>query len=220
MDQPTGRSDGTPRHNPFVAAVYDWFLLPLEELSLRKQRHRIGMAASGEVLEIGAGTGAMLGHYGPAVTRVVATDVDPHMLRRMAGKVAHARVPVEQRIVDAQRLPFADESFDTVVSTLSLCTIPDAAAAVREARRVLRADGRLLFLEHVRSGNPRMARVQALATPLWRRVAAGCHLDRDSERVLRTAGFDLVSVWRSRGGRGSLIQGSAAPEDHHGRDAR
>jgi ubiquinone/menaquinone biosynthesis C-methylase UbiE len=212
MAEQEGRTAGARRHNPVVAAVYDWFLLPLEELGLRKQRHRIGTAASGVVLEIGAGTGAMLSHYGPAVTRVVATDVDPHMLRRMGAKVARARVPVEQRIVDAQRLPFDDGSFDTVVSTLSLCTIPDPGAAVREARRVLRADGRLLFLEHVHSRNPVMARLQSVATPVWRRVAGGCHLDRDSEHVLRTAGFDLVGVWRSRNGRGSLVQGTAVPD--------
>jgi ubiquinone/menaquinone biosynthesis C-methylase UbiE len=203
--------EGDQQHNRLLAAVYDWALLPLEELGVRRQRHRVGQAASGVVLEIGAGTGAMLAHYGGAVSRVVATDVDPHMLERTEKKRADAQVAVEVQVVDAQRLPFDDASFDTVVSTLSLCTIPDPDAAVREARRVLRPGGRLLFLEHVRSPNPFLARLQSLLTPLWKRVAGGCHLDRETEHVLRRAGFHIEHLWRSRRGRGMLIQGTAAP---------
>lgn len=197
------------RGHPVIAAMYEPIQRLLDALGLARQRRRVGRAASGRVLEIGAGTGAMLPHYGPSVTEVVATDVDPHMLARLRRRAARASVPVAVQRVDAETLPFDAASFDTVVVTLSLCTIPDPGAALDEIARVLRPDGRLVFLEHVRSGRPVVARLQSAATPIWRVLAGGCHLDRDTEAAIRGTGLEVTHLWRSGRGRGSMIQGEA-----------
>lgn len=200
-------SDG----NRFLAAIYDTVMVPIEAFGVRDQRRRIGAAARGRVLELGTGTGLMLEHYGDDVDEVVATDPDPHMLARAVPRRHPARVPVELRQADAQDLPFADDSFDTVVVALSLCTIPDPDRALSEARRVLRSDGQLLFVEHVRSDHDAVARIQRALTPAWRKVSGGCHLDRDTVGAIERAGFGVEHLWRSGDGRGSLVQGTAAP---------
>ena len=200
-------SDG--RRRPLFPAVYDTIMRPLEAWGVRDQRRRIGEAARGRVLEIGAGTGAMLPHYTSAVTEVVATEVDPHMLEQATGKLEQARVPVGLREVDAESLPFEDATFDTLVVALSLCTIPRAATALREGRRVLRDDGQLLFVEHVRSLRPAVAGLQDLVTPVWKRVAGGCHPNRDTLAVIERCGFRIEEVWRSGKRRGSVVQGRA-----------
>lgn len=197
--------------NRFLAAVYDTIMVPVEALGIRGQRRRIGAAARGRVLELGAGTGAMLEHYGEDVEEVVATDPDPHMLARAEPRRDPARVPVELREADAQDLPFPDASFDTVVVALSLCTIPDPDRALAEARRVLRPDGRLLFVEHVRSPRAWLARIQRLLTPAWEKVAGGCQLDRDTVATIRRAGFEIDDLWRSGDGSGTIVQGTATP---------
>lgn len=197
--------------NRFLAAIYDTVMVPVEALGIRGQRRRIGAAARGRVLELGAGTGAMLEHYGQDVDEVVATDPDPHMLARAVPRRHPAKVPVELREADAQELPFADATFDTVVVALSLCTIPDPHRALAEARRVLRPEGQLLFVEHVRSPRSWLARVQRLLTPAWEKVAGGCQLDRDTVANIRQAGFDVEGLWRSGGGRGTIVQGTAIP---------
>lgn len=198
------------RH-PFLAAIYDPALAPLEALGLRDQRRRTADAATGKVLEIGAGTGAMFAHYPKAVTDVIAIEPDPEMLRRARRRAVEAPVPVTLQQADAEELPFEDDCFDTVVVALSLCTIPDPDAAVREGRRVLRPDGRLVFLEHVRSGSDVVATIQRVLTPAWERVAGGCQLDRDTLAILERNGFELGQVWRSGDGRGALVQGMARP---------
>lgn len=199
--------------NPLLARIYDLVMRPAEAFGLRGQRERIGAAARGRVLELGAGTGAMFPHYGDAVTEVVATEPDPHMLRRAEGRRQAAAVPIELRRADAQELPFGDDSFDTVVVALALCTVPDLGRALREARRVLHPDGQLLFLEHVRSPRPGLARLQSWATPAWKVVAGGCHLDRETVATVEQAGFRVERLWRSGGGRGTIVQGAAAPAD-------
>lgn len=209
MTNTTGGGQGGG--NRLLAAVYDTVMRPLERLAVRGQRRRVGAAAQGRVLELGAGTGAMLPHYGEAVSEVIATDPDAHMLRRAGRRRSLARVPVELRQVDAQALPFEDATFDTVVVALSLCTVPRPEAALQEARRVLRPDGELLFVEHVRSLRPAVARLQDWLTPGWRLVAGGCHLNRETVTIVEQAGFRVTSVWRSGGRRGSLVQGRAAP---------
>jgi ubiquinone/menaquinone biosynthesis C-methylase UbiE len=202
---------GAQHGNRLLASVYDVVMRPLEAWGVRDQRRRIGAAARGRVLEIGAGTGAMLPHYTAAVDEVVATEVDPHMLRRAERKAGRAEVAVLLREVDAQHLPFEDDTFDTVVVALSLCTIPDAPAALREARRVLHDDGQLLFVEHVRSLRPRVARLQDAATPVWKRLAGGCHLNRDTVSRIDGAGFRIAEIWRSGRQQGSIVQGRAEP---------
>ncbi len=171
------------------AAVYDRLNGQAERTWLGSRRAGLVAQAGGDVLEIGAGTGANLGHYRDA-TRVMAAEPDPAMRARLARHLSRAMVPVEVADAPAERLGFPDESFDTVVSTLVLCSVVDPDAALAEIRRVLRPGGRLLVLEHVR-GEGRRARWQDRVTPLWRRVGAGCHPNRDTGAAIVRAGFHL-----------------------------
>ena len=176
------------QHRLFAAA-YDRLMAPIERGGLADRRRRLLARASGRVLELGAGTGANLTLYPSAVTSVVALEPDAAMRRRLLDKAARAPVPVE---VHADALPtaFADGSFDAVVLTLVLCTVPDQADTLAHARRVLRPGGALLFLEHVR-GTGWTARAQHGVEPLWRRFAAGCHPDRDTVHAVANAGFHI-----------------------------
>ncbi len=176
------------------AAVYDRLNAQAERTWLGSRRAGLVAQAGGDVLEIGAGTGANLGHY-RSVTRVVAAEPDPAMRARLARHLAGATVPVEVSDAPAERLGFPDASFDTVVSTLVLCSVADPDAALTEMRRVLRPGGRLLALEHVR-GQGRRARWQDAVTPLWRRVGAGCHPNRNTQAAIVRAGFRLEHTER------------------------
>lgn len=174
------------------AAIYDPLLGPTEKKWLGAQRRRLLEQASGEVLEIGGGTGTNLAHYG-RVDRLVVTEPYEPMRRRLEAK---ARKDGRTVVVDgapAERLGFPDASFDTVVSTLVLCTVQDPRAALAEVRRVLRPSGRLLFLEHVR-GEGRRGRVQDMATPVWRALAGGCHPNRDTVSAIREQGLRIDEV--------------------------
>ena len=153
------------------------------------RRKRLLRGARGAVLEIGGGTGANLPYYGD-VGRVTVVEPDPYMCKRLLPKSRVARVPVEVSAAGAEVLPFPDGSFDTVVSTLVLCTVPDQGLALGEIRRVLRPDGRLLFIEHVRASGS-MTRWQDRIEPLWRRLLAGCHPNRDTVAAMGRAGFEL-----------------------------
>ena len=167
------------------AAVYDRLMAGTEDAGLRDARHDLIGGARGEVLEIGAGTGLNFGHYRPdQVTRVVATEPDAHMARRARAAAASAPVPVEVSEASAMDLPFEAASFDTVVCTLVLCTVPDPARAVAEVERVLRPAGKLLFLEHVRSEQPGTARWQDRLERPWGVLGAGCHPNRDTLALL------------------------------------
>jgi SAM-dependent methyltransferase len=158
-----------------------------------ERRRRLLAAAEGRVVEIGAGNGLNFRHY-PAGVEVVATEPDPHMLRR-AGKAAR-RAPrkVLLQKASADSLPFPDASMDTVVSTLVLCSVPDQAAALAEAKRVLKPGGKLLFLEHVRSDDPGLAAKQDRREPLQMRLGAGCHPNRDTLAAIVAAGFEPEAV--------------------------
>ncbi len=159
-----------------------------------ERRSRLLSDARGDVLEIGGGTGANLPHYHDA-GRVVITEPDPFMREKLWPKLDQAQVPIEVSDAGAQRLPFADDSFDVVVSTLVLCTVPDQREALAEVRRVLRPGGRLLFIEHVR-GSDGIARWQDRILPLWRRLCAGCHPNRDTLASIRSAGFEVRDLER------------------------
>ena len=154
-----------------------------------ERRSRLLIGARGAVLEIGGGTGANLPHY-RGVERVIVSEPDPFMRKRLHPKLQDARFPVELSAAGAQALPFPDASFDTVVSTLVLCTVPDQGAALDEIRRVLRPGGRLLFIEHVRSAGS-AARWQDRLEPLWRRLLGGCHPNRETVAAIGEAGFEI-----------------------------
>ena len=162
------------------AATYDRMLAEQEEAGVRERRAELLAGARGRTLELGAGTGMNLEHYPDAVNELVLTEPFGPMARRLRRRVAASGRAAEVIEAGAERLPFGDASFDTVVSTLVLCTVEDAGAALAEGRRVRRPDGRLLVLEHVRSDDPGAARWQDRLERPWRFVAHGCHPNRDT----------------------------------------
>jgi SAM-dependent methyltransferase len=184
--------------HPIFAATYDRLLARSEARGLAERRHQLLSQARGRVLEIGAGTGLNLVHYpAGAVTSVVALEPDGAMRRRLEERIAAGAAAVPTLVVDAEvgRASFAEHSFDTVVSTLVLCTVADPAAAVADIQRWLTPGGRLLFLEHVRA--PGLAgRLQRVTAPVWRWTAAGCHLDRDTLAMLRRADLAVTDCQR------------------------
>lgn len=159
-----------------------------------ERRSRLLSEAGGEALEIGGGTGANLPHYRD-VRRLVITEPDPFMRKKLLPKLDQSTVPAEVLDAGAQNLPFEDDSFDVAVSTLVLCTVPDQREALAEIRRVLRPGGKLLFMEHVR-GTGRISRRQDLLLPLWRRLFGGCHPNRDTLTSIKSAGFGVRSLER------------------------
>ncbi len=176
------------------AAGYDFLggrMQPIE----RPYRERIVADARGEVLEIGAGTGFNFPHY-RAATHVVAIEPDAAMRRRAERRAPSARVAIEVRRGDAHSLDFPDASFDVVIFCLVLCTIPDPARALAEARRVLRPDGELHFYEHVRAKEPALARRQDRWLRPWRGFNRGCHPNRDTVRAIEGSGFAVKELER------------------------
>ncbi len=182
-------------HHKAFALLYD----PLNSIGERtwmgRAREQLVGPATGQILEIGAGTGANLSHYEQA-ERVVLTEPDVEMRERLRSKLGQASVPVEVSPDSADHLDFPDASFDVVVSTLVLCTVPDPAATVAEARRVLRPGGKLLFIEHVRGDDSRRLKVKRFVEPLWSWVALGCRITQDTVGLLEQAGFavDVTEV--------------------------
>lgn len=189
----TFRREPEDGHRLF-AALYDRLGATAERGWMGERRSRLLSGARGEVLEIGGGTGANLPHYHDA-GRIVITEPDPFMREKLWPKLNQTDIPVEVSGADAQSLPFADGSFDVVVSTLVLCTVPDQRAALAEIRRVLRPGGRLLFMEHVR-GPGGIARWQDRLLPLWRRLFAGCHPNRDTLASIEAASFEVRELER------------------------
>jgi ubiquinone/menaquinone biosynthesis C-methylase UbiE len=181
-----------------MAAVYDRMTAASEEAGMRDMRRQVVSQARGRTLELGAGTGLNLVHYGPEVTELVLLEPDSHMGAKLREKVeASGR---DARIVtsSAEQLPFEDESFDTVLGTLVLCTIPDHERAIAEVARVLKPGGRMLFLEHVRSDDPGLARWQDRLRPVWQFVAVGCQCNRDTLAAIERS---PLTVDRARRGK-------------------
>lgn len=176
-----------PREHRIFAAVYDFQGAALERGVLGERRERLLGGLRGEVLDIGAGTGVNLQYFAEA-SRVVASEPDPAMRRRLERKLGQARVPAEVRGDPAESLSEPDGRFDAVVFTLVLCTVADPDCALGEARRVLKPGGRLVVLEHVR-GDGQLAVWQDRLDPLWSRVIAGCHPNRDTRAAVERAGF-------------------------------
>lgn len=173
------------------AAVYDPMNRAGERSWLGRRREALVADLTGEVLEIGAGTGANLGHY-RAAARVVACEPSEPMRVRLEQRLSEATVPVEVCSAPAEELPFGDASFDVVVATLVLCTVDDVAAALAEVRRVLRPGGELRFLEHGGARPGMRGRCQRLLDPVWSRAGQGCHLTRDARANVEAAGFTIT----------------------------
>ncbi|MCV7302019.1 class I SAM-dependent methyltransferase [Mycobacterium barrassiae] len=181
------------------AAVYDPLLWLGELRGMRRRRRELLADAYGRVVEIGAGTGLNLAHYPEAVTELLLTEPEPGMRKKLSRRLR--RNSCLTGIVDAQaeQLPFAAESVDTVVSTLCLCTVDDPDRALREIARVLRPGGQLLFIEHVRANSRRLAAFQDKLAEPWRHFAGGCRCNRDTVERMRAHGFTVEvreAVWR------------------------
>ncbi|HSS80712.1 MAG TPA: class I SAM-dependent methyltransferase [Gaiellaceae bacterium] len=174
------------------AAFYDTVSKGSEEAGLREERRKLLASAEGVTLEIGAGTGLNLEHYPEAVTRLVLAEPDEHMRRRLERRAGEV-VPAAE-IVDAgaERLPFPDATFDTAVVTFVLCSVPDQKAALEEITRVLKPSGRLLFLEHVRSDDPGVAKWQDRVRPLYNLV--GCNPNRETLAAIEASALGIETV--------------------------
>lgn len=162
---------------------------------LRPHREAIVSQARGRVLELGMGSGLNLPHYRAGqVQSVVAVEPAAGMNARAAKRAAGLPFAVEVLALSAEKIPAPDASFDSIVTTFTLCTIPDVIAALHEARRVLKPDGRLLFCEHGAAPDASVRRWQDRLTPWWKPLAGGCHLNRDMPALLQQAGFAIHSL--------------------------
>jgi ubiquinone/menaquinone biosynthesis C-methylase UbiE len=168
----------------FKSWFYDAFLALGERRGMAARRAALLAQAEGRVLEIGAGTGLNLAHYPASVGALVLTEPDAAIAKRLHARAAASGLPVSVVEAGAQELPFPDASFDTVVSTMVLCTVPDADAAIDEIRRVLAPDGKLLFIEHVLADDPRLARWQHRLRAPWSCIGEGCQCNRETTRAL------------------------------------
>lgn len=180
------------------ARLYDRCMAATEDAGLRDMRRALLAEARGRTLELGAGTGANLPLYPPAVTDLVLSEPEEPMARRLEDAVAGSGRSARVVRTGAAALPFDDSSFDTVVATLVLCTVPDPAAALAEIDRVLRPGGRLLFLEHVRAQDAGVARRQDRWNPLQNRIGRGCNLNRDTPALLEASTLTVERLERGR----------------------
>ncbi|WP_445165406.1 class I SAM-dependent methyltransferase [Mycolicibacterium sp. Dal123E01] len=181
-----------------MALLYDPFVWLGEVAGMQRRRRALVAAACGRVVEIGAGTGLNVAHYPDGLDELVLTEPEPGMRRKLARKLG--RRALVARIVDspAERLPFADGSVDTVVSTLVLCTVDNPDRALREIARILRPGGQLLFIEHVRASSRFLAACQELLLAPWRGFAGGCVCNRATVELMRACGFTVEAddqVW-------------------------
>ena len=177
----------------FFATTYDRQMAKTEKAGLRAFREGLLAGAAGHVLEIGAGTGANLPCYGPAVESLTMTEPQPAMLRRLQHAVREHAPAAKVLRAPAEDLPFDDDTFDVAVSTLVLCGVEDQPRALRELRRVLRPGGRLLFIEHVRSDDPGRSRLQDRMNWLNRLVVC-CDCNRPTLGSIQAAGFTVTEV--------------------------
>lgn len=180
------------------AALYDRGLKASEEAGLREIRRELLSRASGRTIDIGAGTGINIGLFPATVEELVLAEPNPHMGQRLRRRLAGSDVAAEVVEAPAERLPFADASFDTAVFTLVLCTVPDPRAALAETARILRPGGMMLFLEHVRSDDPGRARWQDRLQRPWHFLGNGCNCNRDTVALIDASPLVLEGVESGR----------------------
>jgi ubiquinone/menaquinone biosynthesis C-methylase UbiE len=173
-----------------------WILPQVIELTMRQKnfgpfRERTAGAAHGRVLEIGIGSGLNLSSFRPDIETVYGVDPSAELLAKASQRVAEVGFPVRLLEASSEKLPLEDKSFDTVVMTFTLCSIPDTGAALHEIRRVLKPEGELLFTEHGRAPDRDVMLWQDRITPVWKRIGGGCHLNRKVDDLIQAAGFRL-----------------------------
>ena len=183
---------------------YQRYVLPrLTHLAMRQKqllpfRQRIVGAAEGLVLEVGVGSGLNFPIYGASVTSVIGLEPSPELLRMARPRASAAAIPVALLDASAEAIPLGSGSIDTIVTTWTLCTIPNAQRALAEMRRVLKPVGALLFVEHGRAPEPGIARWQDRLDPLWSRLAGGCHLNRKMDDLIASSGFRIEAMENAR----------------------
>jgi len=178
------------------SAAYDRGFKAAEDAGLREMRRELLAQARGRVLELGAGTGLNLGLYPEAIESLTMVEPDPHMTKQLRQKLADSGKSAEISVIEApgEDLPFPDDSFDAVVVTLVLCTVPDQAATLAEIKRILAPEGQLLFLEHVRAHDDGLAKWQDRLEGPWKFLADGCRCNRDTVAAIEASGFQLAEV--------------------------
>ena len=181
-----------------LAPLYDTLMKNTEAHCLGEWRQALLQHAVGRVLEIGGGTGVNLQYYPDGVAQVIVTEPDPGMKKQLDQKFRElGKSHFETVSAKAETLPFDDSSFDTVVSTLVLCTVESPAKSLQEIHRVLKPDGLLIFIEHVHAhDNPGRARWQRRIEPIWKHFAGGCHLTRDTLSEIKKTGFHISELTR------------------------
>ena len=191
-------------------AIYDLFMEPLERRGLRRLRKKLVFKARGKVLEIGAGTGLNLDYYdSKKVSSLVMIDRDLNS-RALEKKIKeYGNLNTALKEENVMSLSFPSESFDTVVFTLVFCTVADVEKGLKEIKRVLKKEGTIIFIEHVRPETEPLGSAFDTLTPLWKKLARGCHLNRNTEKTLKNMGFDLILEDKSIknifiGGRGKI----------------
>jgi ubiquinone/menaquinone biosynthesis C-methylase UbiE len=187
------RFDFVSLRDRIFAAVYDPLSVRAEKAFGAELKGALLADASGRTLEIGVGTGLSLAHY-PAGVELTGSDPSEPMLRRARRRAADVGREIVLVEAPAETLPFEDDSFDTVVSLAVLCTVDDQQRALGEIHRVLRPDGRFLFLEHVRSPDPRRARTQDRWERPWGWISGGCHPNRRTLGAIEAAGFVVTDL--------------------------
>jgi ubiquinone/menaquinone biosynthesis C-methylase UbiE len=189
--------------------------LVMQQKEMTPLRERIGKAASGRVLDVGIGSGLNLPFYGQQADHIYGVDPSAELLHFAEERAHKISVPVELLRASGEALPLDDKSIDTVVMTFTLCTVDDAAKTLTEIRRVLKPEGVLLFAEHGRAPEIGVARWQDRITPVWKRIAGGCRLNRKPDDLMQSAGFRIerLETGYLKGPRpmGFVYSGSAHP---------
>jgi len=168
--------------------------MALNQPFIAEHRRELLSRASGQILEIGFGTGLSLSHYPVQVRKITTVDPNIGMSLKAKSRIEQSGIEVDQRLISGEELPFDDRSFDCVVSTFTFCSIEDVSRAIGEAYRVLRLGGSLLFLEHGLSPEPRVQKWQRRLNWLQRHLAGNCHLDRDMRALVSCQPFSTVEV--------------------------
>lgn len=169
--------------------ILDWLM---SQPAFTQAREELLANVAGEVLEIGFGTGLNIDHYASGVSSLTTVDVNPGVHKLAEKRLQQTRMPVKFALISGENLPMADASFDAVVSTWTLCSIPDVESALREIRRVLKPEGRFYFVEHGLSPDPCTAKWQHRLTPVQKIIADGCHLNRDHLALIANAGMKVI----------------------------